>query len=432
MDTLQRLTQFRQAVYHTFTQRATALLELVDAVAQVPRPHSLAVLSLVMQRHWTTLDDALDAGRIDLEALRPLLAQTAGAVAPYRVAGCRVVLLDHPGFPRPAAPTVAAREVYPGPNGTRAVGHRYSWLTQLVDADGAWVAPLDVERIGPGSPPVGIGLTQLARLAQVSDEPVIAMADREYGVNDVLRVVPQLPGVPITCIARVRRNLVFYQPPPPRQPGQRGAARKYGDRVQLNDPATWPEPVWTTTAVTASGEQIALQGWTNWLRRGIPQQPVHLIQMRVLNLDGQPRYAHPLWLMVVGALALDAVWPLYPRRWREETLHRQIKDLFSWSRAQLGSIARHERWTWVVLLAAWQVVLARALARDCPRPWERAARAGPLPLARVQRDYGRILWQFGLAMPPPKPRGKAPGRRPGTIVPPKLRQPLLKRQFAAS
>ena len=432
MHPLQRLTQFRQAVYHTFTQRATALLEVIDAVAQTPRPHSPVELSLVMQRKWTTLYDALNNGRIDVDALRVVLAQTAGSVSTYRVAGCRVVLLDHTGFARPSARTVAEREVYPGPNGTRVVGHRYSWLTQLVDADGSWLAPLDVERIGPGSTPVGIGLTQLARLAQGSDEPVIVIADREYGVNDVLRVVPQLPGVPSTFLARVRRNLVFYQPPPLRQPGQRGAARKYGDRVQLNDPATWPEPAWTTTALTTSGEQVVLQGWTNWLRRGLPQQPVHLIQVRVLNPDGQPRYAHPLWLMVVGALALDALWPLYPRRWREETLHRQVKDLFGWSRAQLGSVERQDRWTWLVLLACWQVVLARALARDCRRPWERAARAGPLPFARVQRDYGRILWQFGLAMPPPKPRGKAPGRARGTRLIPKPRQPLLQRRDKAA
>ncbi len=432
MHTIQRLTQFRQAVYHTFTQRATALLELIDAVAQVPGPHSPAELSLVLQRHWTTLYDALDEGRIALDALRPLLAQTAGAVSRYRVAGCRVVLLDHTGYPRPTAKTVAERECYPGPNGTRAVGHRYSWLTQLVDAEGSWLAPLDVERIGPGSTPVSIALTQLARLAQPSADPLIAGADREYGVNDVLRVVPQLPGGPITFVARVRRNLVFYQPPPARQPGQRGASRKYGARGQLNDPATWPEPAWTTTAATATGEQLALQGWTNWVRRGIPQQPVHLIQVRVLDLDGQPRYTHPLWLMVCGPLASEVVWSLYPRRWREETLHRQVKDLLGWTRAQLGSVERQDRWTWVVLLASWQVLLARALAQDCPRPWERTASAGPLPLARVQRDYGRILWQFGLAMPPPQPRGKAPGRPVGTVLQPKARQPVLKRRPGAA
>jgi hypothetical protein len=432
MQPLERLSQFRQQLYQTFTRRAAALLEVIDAVAQVPRPHSPAELSLVMQRHWTTLYDALDAGRIDLERLRPLLAQTAAHAAPYRVAGCRVVVLDHTGFPRSTARTVAERECYPGPNGTRQLGHRYSWLSQLVDATSRWMAPVDVERIGPGSTPVGIGLAQVARLAHASAEPLIVIADREYGVTDVLRVVPQLPGVPVTVIARVRSNLVFYQPPPPRHAGQRGRARTYGARVHLSDPTTWPTPVWQTEAVLPTGERVLQQGWRNWLRRGLPQQPVQLLQVRVLRADGTPKYRQPLWLMVVGTLDWPLIAPLYPCRWREETWHRQAKDLFGWSRAQLGSIERQDRWTWVVLLAYWQVLLARALARDYPRPWERSVPAAPLPLARVQRDYGRIVWQFGLAMPPPKPRGKAPGRHPGTVLVPKPRQPVLKRRLVAA
>ena len=78
------------------------------------------------------------------------------------------------------------------------------------------------------------------------------------------------------------------------------------------------------------------------------------------------------------------------------------------------------------------VAAGAELAQDCPRPWERAAAAGPLPLARVQRDYGRILRPFGLAIPAPKPRATAPGRRVGTVLVPTSRQPVLKRrQYAA-
>ncbi len=433
MQPLERLSQFRQQLYQTFTRRATALLEVVDAVAQVARPHSPAELSLVLQRHWSTLYDAVDEGRINLEALRPLLAWTASTVSPYRVAGCRVVVADHSGYPRPCARTLAERERYPGPNATRPCGHRYSFLSQLVDATGTWLAPLDVERIGPGSTPVGTTLTQVARLAQSSTTPLIVVGDREYGVTDVLRVVPQLPGVPVSFIARLRSNLVFYQPPPPRQPRQRGATRKYGARIQLNDPTTWPPPAWSSSTISATGEQVELRAWTEWRRRGLPQQSVQMVQVRMLRADGQPKYAQPLWLMVCGApLPWEAVWPLYQRRWPEETLHRQAKDLLGWTRAQVGTVERQDRWTWLVLLAYWQLLLARDLAHDCPRPWERAASTRVLPLARVQRDYGRILWQFGLAMPPPKPRGKAPGRRPGTTMRPKPRQPVLKRRPVAA
>ena len=225
MNALKRLSQFRQQLYQVCTHRAAALLEVVDAVAQSARPHSPAELSLVMQRHWSSLYDALDEGRIELDALRSLLATTAAATSSYRVAGCRVAIIDHSGFPRPAARTVAERERYPGPNATPQCGHRSSFLSQLVDANGTWLAPLDVERIGPGCTPVGLALAQVARLAQTSADPMIVVGDREYGVNDVVRVVPRLPGVPVRFLARLRTNLVFYQPPPPRQPGQKGATR---------------------------------------------------------------------------------------------------------------------------------------------------------------------------------------------------------------
>lgn len=431
MKTLERFSQFREALYQTCTRRAHALLDLIDAVAQTPRPHSPAELSLAMQRHWTSLYAAVRHGRFDLDKLRLLLVKTAKTAAPYRVAGHRVVLVDHTGFPRPAARTVAERERYHGPNDSRPVGHRYSWLSQLVDHDSAWVAPLDVERIGPGSTPISTALTQVKRLAAASDEPLLMIGDREYATDEILRVVPHLEGVKVTWSARLRSNMVFFLPPPPRQPGQKGAPRKYGARVQLNDPSSWPDPVWSATETTATGERVELMGWGEWRRRGFPEQPLQIVQVRVLRTDGQPKYKQPLWVMVVGKVDWPLIAPLYRCRWREETWHAQAKDLLGWSRAQLGDVERQDRWTWVVLVAGWQLLLAREVARDCPRPWERAA-SGRLPLGRVQRDFGRILREFGLGVPAPKPRGKAPGRAPGTRLEPKPRQPLLNRRQKAA
>src|SRR4051794_30874460 len=100
MNTLERFAQFRAQLYHTCSSRAAALLELIDAVAQTPRPHSPAELSLVMQRHWSTLYDALRHGRFQLDALRPLLVEVAQTAAPLRLAERRVLLVDHSGYPR--------------------------------------------------------------------------------------------------------------------------------------------------------------------------------------------------------------------------------------------------------------------------------------------------------------------------------------------
>ena len=241
------------------------------------------------------------------------------------------------------------------------IGHRYSWLSQVVDPDTAWVAPLDVERIGPDATPISIAVTQVKRLAKSSSDPLLLVGDREYGVDEVLRRVPEVEGAKLTWSARVRSNLVFYLPPPPRQPGQKGRARLYGARVQLNDRSTWPAPVWRATESTPTGERVELMGWHDWRRRGFASQPVQVVQVRVLRVDGQPKYPQPLWVMLVGdEVAWERVAPLYRCRWREETWHGQAKDVLGWTRAQLGDVKRQDRWTWVVLLAGWQLLLARA------------------------------------------------------------------------
>jgi hypothetical protein len=432
MNTLERFSQFREQLYQTCSSRAAALLDLIDAVAQTPRPHSPAELSLAMQRHWSSLYDALRHGRFQLADLRVLLVTTAASAAPFRLAGRRVLVVDHSGYPRPAAPTVGARERYHGPNASRPVGHRYSWLSQIADADSAWLAPLDVERITASATPVGTALRQVKRVAAQSAEPLLVVGDREYGVNDLLALAPELPPAQLNWVVRLRTNLVFYLPPPPRQPGQKGAPRKYGARVQLNDPPSWPTPDWRSSALLPTGERLEQSGWANWRRRGYPAQPVRVVQVRVLRADGQPKFAQPLWLMAVGELEWELFAPAYGLRWREETWHAQAKDLLGWSRAALGDVERQDRWTWVVLLAGWQLLLARELARDCPRAWERASGAGRLSLGRVQRDYGRIVAAFGLGVAAPKRRGKAPGRAAGTRLSAKARQPLLKRRQPAA
>lgn len=99
----------------------------------------------------------------------------------------------------------------------------------------------------------GIALTHLARLAQTSPEPIIGIGDREYGVDELLCSVPEVPGAKVTWGAWVRSNLVFYLPPPPSQPGQKRRSHTYGARAQLNDPSTWPEPTWSATETRPSG-----------------------------------------------------------------------------------------------------------------------------------------------------------------------------------
>lgn len=140
-------------------------------------------------------------GAFKAEQLRSMLVKAASTAAPLRLAGRRVLLVDHTGYPRPAARTVAERERYHGPNNSRPVGHRYSWLSQVVDPDTAWTSPLDVQRISATNTPPGTAHEQVERVAVHSEEPLLVVGDREYeyGVNEVPRGAARGREGPAIC-----------------------------------------------------------------------------------------------------------------------------------------------------------------------------------------------------------------------------------------
>ena len=61
-----------------------------------------------------------------------------------------------------------------------------------------------------------------------------------------------------------------------------------------------------------------------------------------------------------------------------------------------------------------QLRLARPLAADLRRPWERPARPGRLTPARVRRGFRNIRATAGQPAGAPKPGKPGPGRPPGS------------------
>ena len=71
------------------------------------------------------------------------------------------------------------------------------------------------------------------------------------------------------------------------------------------------------------------------------------------------------------------------------------------------------RWTWLIICAITQLRLARTLATDYPRKWERRRKPGRLTPGRVRRDFARLLLLTGTPASPPKPTRAGPGRPKG-------------------
>src|SRR5712692_535418 len=97
-----RLVDFRLGVYASFTFRADALFELVDALLLSPLIRSAVEVSQspVFRRRFASIYDALANGQIDPAALRRTLIAAEPADA-FTVAGYAVYALDTTISPRP-------------------------------------------------------------------------------------------------------------------------------------------------------------------------------------------------------------------------------------------------------------------------------------------------------------------------------------------
>jgi len=85
-------------------------------------------------------------------------------------------------------------------------------------------------------------------------------------------------------------------------------------------------------------------------------------------------YSHP----DAAAVDVDRLWRLFLRRFDLEHTFRFCKQTLGLTRPRLRSPAQADRWAWLVVVAYTQLRLARGLATDLRRPWERPVAPGQL------------------------------------------------------
>lgn len=358
--------------------------------------------------------------------------------------------------------------------------------------DPPWVLPLLVNRVSTTQTKRAAGLVQLGRLLTdetlpFHDELCVTVADSDYSAVTFLGGVAVYPN--LVTIARFAANRKVYRRATSSEGAHgRGHPRWFGAPMLLKDPTTWDEPddLAQTTFTTRKGQvhTVHLEGWHDLLLRGKRGLPMHthpftLVRAHVLNDQGQPVFRRPLWLIVFGQrrkeLSLCEIWETYGQRYDVEHFFRFGKQRLLMDAYQTPETAHEENWWTLVQLAYWQLWIARNEAMSLPRPWERylprfqAMRRASVPTespsvnmtsgadesapkdialtsatpsppkqakascvpspSDVQRDFGRIIRQIGTPARPPKPRGKAPGRRAGERVVLRVRVPIVKKSL---
>ena len=85
---------------------------------------------------------------------------------------------------------------------------------------------------------------------------------------------------------------------------------------------------------------------------------------------------------------MDRWWQAFLRRFDLEHTFRLLKQTLGWTAPEVRTPQAADCWTWLVTAAHTQLRLARPLAQDLRRPWEKPAPPSQLTPARVRRGFG--------------------------------------------
>jgi hypothetical protein len=138
-----------------------------------------------------------------------------------------------------------------------------------------------------------------------------------------------------------------------------------------------------------------------------------------LQVDRLPSGAipKPVWLWWSGVDAadtdVDRLWQAFLRRFDIEHTFRMLKQTLGWTCPKTRTPQAADRWTWIILAAYTQLRLARPLAADLRRPWEKPVAPERLSPARVRRGFRHLRTKTECPAAAPKPSRPGPGRPPG-------------------
>ena len=267
-------------------------------------------------------------------------------------------------------------------------------------------------RLGPADDATAVTAEQLRDVVdrlitaghwQHGDPNVLIVTDTGYDVTRLAFVLADLPvraarPDPLAtgcCACRSRPDC----PAPP-------AVRPSTDR---SSPWTTPPPGrrrqhTTITDTTRYGTAVA-SSWDRvhprlthrgcWIDHDgeLPVIEGTLIRLQVEHLPGD-RDPKPVWLWssATGATAadVDRWWQAFLRRFDLEHTFRLFKQTLGWTRPKTPYPEAADRWTWLIIAAHTQLRLARPLAADLRRPWERPTTPGRLTPARVRRGFRNL------------------------------------------
>ena len=145
----------------------------------------------------------------------------------------------------------------------------------------------------------------------------------------------------------------------------------------------------------------------------VAEGTVVLVKAERLPRGERRRKPKALWTWCNGLGEPDLnllVWRAYCRRFDVEHFVKYLKETLGWTTPRVRHPEQADRWTWLVLAAYAQLLLARRIVSDHRLPWERPLPTLKLTPTRISRNSVSLLPVLGAPARAPKPRGRSPGR----------------------
>lgn len=434
------LSWFRREFHRCLSRRGDALFELADAVLCADGPvRSVAELSLVGEhrRGHGSGYAALARGRMDIDRLRTALS---GVPVPRAADGRLVLAVDITSWLRPEAHTSGQRilcHTYGRGKDQHMMvpGWPYSVIVALEAGRGSWTAPLDAVRLRPGDDAATVTAAQVRGVVdrlidagqwRPGDPDILLVADAGY---DGPRLTHVLADLPIAVLVRMRSDRVLRRPAPAHLPSAVGRPRRHGGEFAFGDPATWGEPDVTTHTETRLYGPALIRAWDRLHPRlthriawaghtgNLPILEGTVIRLEVERLPSGA-IPKPVWLWhsrtSLDQATVNLLWQTFLRRFDIEHTFRMLKQTLGWTTPKLRSPEAADRWTWLLIAAYTQLRLARGLAADQRRKWEKPRPPDRLSPARVRRGFRNLRPHTACPAGVPKPSRPGPGRPAGT------------------
>jgi hypothetical protein len=407
---------------------------------------------------WIAEHDVIDHGLLD----KALAGLSPGDAAQVRDACARWSRLrfavDATAYPRPDAWCSPGREhVHNGAchckgSSKTAPGWEYQFAAAIGHLRTAWAALLDVARTTPATrtaatiAQVKNVLRRLRAAGHGHKAAPLFIFDAGYSAA---ALADGLLGCPVHVLVRLAAGSVFYAEPVAWQ-GRCGRPARRGAAVHCLEPADFaaaaagsgprgrkkplpPNPGPDETLVlpdTPLYGTVRAEAWHDlhplihgdrgWFagRNILPVLPGTLVHVTVERLpDGRdPHRAMWLWHAGPGPLSLDELWRAYLARFDIEHAFKLVKGTLGLTAAKIRAPEQADRWTRLLMAAHAQLLLARPLAADLRRPWEKHPDSSrPLAPGRIRRGFRNIHHDLGTPARVAKPSRPGPGRPKGSI-----------------